>query len=147
MKKLSIGLLLVCCTLLWAQSKMEIKQIEFSKISRGYEEHVRIKADSVHVFIHDLRGDKAPVNFSRMTEEAEWVGLMEILKSIKVNEIETLPSPSMKRASDGAMHGTLTLTEKTGKSYSHGFDDENPHDSLKPLLKAVREISGRRETK
>lgn len=147
MKKLSIGLLLVCCKLLWAQNKSEIKQIEFSKVSRGYEEHVRIKADSVHVLVHDIRGDKAPVNFSRKTEEAEWVGLMEILQSIKVKEIETLPSPSMKRASDAAMHGTLTLTTNSGKSYSHGFDDENPHDALKPLLKAVREISGQKETK
>jgi hypothetical protein len=147
MKTLSIGLLLVCCTLLWAQSQSDIKQIEFSKISRGYEEHVRIKADSVHVLIHDIRGDKAPVNFSRKLEQSEWVNLMEVMKSIKVKEIETLPTPSMKRATDAAMHGTLTLTVNNGQSYAHGFDDENPHESLKPLLKAVRDISGRKETK
>jgi hypothetical protein len=147
MKKLSIGLLLLSCTLLWAQNNAQITQIEFSKISRGYQEHVRIKADSVHVLIQDLRGDKGTVNFSRKTEEKEWITLQEIIKSIKVNEIEGLPSPSMNRASDSAMHGTLTLTTKAQKSYSHGFDDENPHDALKPLLKAVREISGRKETK
>jgi hypothetical protein len=147
MKKLTIGLLLVCCTVLGAQNKSAIKQIEFSKISRGYEEHVRIKADSVHVLVHDIRGEKAPVNFSRKTEESEWTRLLEIMKTIKEKEIETLPSPSMKRASDAAMHGTLTVTTNSDKTYSHGFDDENPHDSLRPLLKAVREISGQKETK
>lgn len=147
MKTVSIALLLVCCTLLWAQHNAQIKQVEFSKISRGYEEHVRIKADSVHVLVHDIRGDKAPVNFSRKLEETEWVRLMDIVKAVKLNEIEALPSPSMKRATDAAMHGTLTITTNTEESYSHGFDDENPHDSLKALLKVVREISGRKETK
>ncbi|HEY0743829.1 MAG TPA: hypothetical protein VGD40_20330 [Chryseosolibacter sp.] len=147
MKKLSIGLLLLCCTLLWAQSKLDIKEIEFSKIARGYEEHVRVNPDSVHVLIHDVRGEKPATNFSRKLEKEEWVKLMDIAKSIKVSEIESLPSPTMKRASDAAMHGTLTLTTGKDKSYSHGFDDENPHDSLKPLLQAVREISGRKETK
>jgi hypothetical protein len=108
---------------------------------------VRIKADSVHVLVHDIRGEKAPVNFSRKTEESEWTRLLEIMKTIKEKEIETLPSPSMKRASDAAMHGTLTVTTNSDKTYSHGFDDENPHDSLRPLLKAVREISGQKETK
>ncbi|HEY0651892.1 MAG TPA: hypothetical protein VGD65_02150 [Chryseosolibacter sp.] len=147
MRTLSIGLLLVCCTLLWAQSRTEIKQIEFSKISRGYEEHVRINADSVHVLVHDIRGDKAPVNFSRKTDKQEWIDLIEVVKTIRVTEIDGLPSPTMKRASDAAMHGTLTLTTLADKSYSHGFDDENPHESLKPLLAVVRELSGRKETK
>jgi hypothetical protein len=147
MKTLSIVLLLVCCTLLWAQNKDEIKEIEFSKISRGYEEHVRVKSDSVHVFIHDMRGEKTPVNFSRKIEEAEWVSLIESLKVIRLTDIEELPSPSMKRASDAAMHGTLTVTTKSEQSYSHGFDNEDPHESLKPLLKLVRDISGRKENK
>lgn len=147
MKILSIGLLLVCCSLLWAQSQSDVKQVEFSKVSRGYEEHVRVNADSVHVLIHDLRGDKAPVNFSRKIEESEWVNVAALMKSIKVKEIEALPSPSMNRATDAAMHGTLKLTVNNGKSYVHGFDDENPHESLRPLLTAVRDISGRKETK
>ncbi len=147
MRNVSIGLLLLCCTLLWAQNKSDIKEIEFSKMSRGYEEHVRVNADSVHVLIHDARGEKAPVTFSRKTEREEWVSLMDIAKPIKLKEIDELPSPTMKRASDAAMHGTLTITDKSGRSYTHGFDDENPHDSLKPLLKQIREISGRKETK
>lgn len=147
MKKLSIGLLLLCCTLLWAQSKLDIKEIEFSKIARGYEEHIRVNPDSVHVLIHDVRGEKPATNFSRKLEKEEWVKLMDIAKVIKANEIEGLPSPTMMRASDAAMHGTLSLTTANGKSFSHGFDDENPHDSLKPLLQAVRDIGGRKETK
>jgi hypothetical protein len=147
MRNLCIGLLLVCCTLLWAQSKIEIKEVEFSKVARGYEEHVRINADSVHVLVHDTRGEKSPVTFSRKTEREEWVKLMDIAKPIKLEELDKLASPTMNRASDGAMHGTLTFTSDRGKSYAHGFDDENPHDSLKPLLQAVRTMSGRKETK
>lgn len=147
MTKSIITILLVWWTALLAQKNAEIKQVEFSKVSRGYEGHVRIKSDSVHVFIHDIRGDKAAVKFSRKTEESEWVKIIESAKPLKLKEIEALPSPTMKRASDAAMHGTLTITTADEKTYPHGFDDENPHDSLKPLLKLVKEISGRRETK
>lgn len=147
MTKTIITILLVWWTALLAQKNSEIRQVEFSKVSRGYEEHVRIKSDSVHVFVHDIRGDKAAVKFARKIEESEWVRIVEAIKPVKVKEIEALPSPTMKRASDAAMHGTLTITTGDGKSYANGFDDENPHDSLKPLLKIVKEISGRKETK
>jgi hypothetical protein len=147
MTKTIITILLVCWTAFLAQKNKEIKQIEFSKVSRGYEEHVRIKSDSVHVFIHDTRGDKAAVKFARKIDESEWVKIIDAIKPVKIKEIETLASPTMNRASDAAMHGTLTLTAGDDKSYAHGFDDENPHDSLKPLLKVVKEISGRKETR
>jgi hypothetical protein len=147
MTKIIIVILLVCWTALLAQKDMEIRQVEFSKVSRGFEEHVRIKADSVHVFVHDIRGDKAAVKFSRKIDETEWVKIVEALKQVKIRQIESLPSPTMNRASDAAMHGTLTFITGDSKSYAHGFDDENPHESLKPLLKAVREISGRKEAK
>lgn len=147
MVKALITILLVCWTAILAQKNEGIKQIEFSKVSRGYEEHVRIKADSVHVFVHDMRGDKAAVKFARKIEESEWIKIVEKTKSLKLNEIEKLPSPTMNRASDAALHGTLTITTGDDKSYSHGFDDENPHDLLKPLLGIVKEISGRKDTK
>jgi hypothetical protein len=146
--KLMIQLvLLVALTLSFTQKQPEIKQIEFSKIARGYEEHVRIDGDSVNVFIHDMRGEKAAVNFGRKINEKEWVALMLSISNLKLGDVESLASPTMKRAADAAMHGTLTFTDKLDKSYAHGFDDENPHDSLKPILKKVREISGRKETK
>jgi hypothetical protein len=147
MTKTIITILLVCWTSLLAQKNPEIKQVEFSKVSRGYEEHVRINPDSVHVFVHDIRGDKAAVKFARKVDDAEWVELVKTTKGLKFKDIDGLPSPTMKRASDAAMHGTLTITTGEDKSFAHGFDDENPHDSLKPLLKAVKEISGRKEAK
>jgi hypothetical protein len=39
------------------------------------------------------------------------------------------------------MHATITIYTKGGSAYAHGYDDENPHEALRPLRKAIREIS------
>jgi hypothetical protein len=124
----------------------EVKQVEFSKISRGYEEHIRINADSLHVLIHDIKREKPAISFSRETEKEEWINICQSLKDVKIKSLESLPAPSMNRASDAAMHGTLSV-QLGDAVYTHGFDDENPNDALKPLMKIVRGVSGRKETR
>jgi hypothetical protein len=126
--------------------KPEVRQIEFSKISRGYEEFVRINPDSVHVLTHDLRNDKPAMSYARKLADDEWTRIVEDVHRIALQEMETLPSPTMNRASDAAMHGTISITTSE-RTFTHGFDDENPNEVLKPLMKSIRDISGRKETK
>jgi hypothetical protein len=126
----------------WAQPAGGIREIELSKVSRGYEEHIRVTADSLHVFIENKMGEKPPKDFSRKMTAEEWKNLAGTLEGHPVKELKDLPSPTMKRAHDAAMHSTITIHTADGASVSHGYDDENPHGSFLPLLKAIRVLSG-----
>jgi hypothetical protein len=123
------------------QTGQTISEIELSKVSRGYEEHVRVNTDSIHVLIENRKGGKPSHSFSRKVSADEWTQLIKLTKTLKLTDIPALAAPTMKRASDAAMHATLTIYTQEGKSYSHGYDDENPHESLQPLRKAIRELS------
>jgi hypothetical protein len=140
--KVSIGCaLLFLTTILWGQPQQTVTQIELSKISRGYQEDVRITPDSVFILMDDSSGQPR-VRHSRKLESQEWTRLVESLDDVQLTIIPSLPSPTMNRAVDGARHSTLTVTTSDGRSYPHGFDDEDPHEALQPLLKVLREISG-----
>ncbi len=49
----------------------------------------------------------------------------------------------MKRTFDGALHGALTFTTGAGKTYTHGFDNEDPHPTLHPIMECILEIRDR----
>ena len=129
-------------TLLATQKQPVITQIEFSKISRGYEEHIRISADSVNILVHDMKRDKPAITSARKMENKQWIALVDALSGVEISNIETLPSPTMNRTSDAALHGTITISVEGGQSYSHGFDDENPNDALKPVMKQIAQLRG-----
>jgi hypothetical protein len=119
----------------------EVRQVELSKVSRGYEEHIRITPDSLHVFTENKMGEKPVTDFSRMVSEKEWTRLVEVVRIHPVKELRDLPSPTMKRAHDAAMHSTITIHMADGTSVTHGYDDENPHVAFLPILKEIRTLS------
>lgn len=145
--KLFIVISLLLAALPSVEQQQDIKQIEFSKISRGYEEHIRINIDSIHILTHDMRQDKPAMTVSRKLDRDEWLVLLNAISEVDLKEIESLSSPTMNRASDAAMHGTISIMTSAQKSYVHGFDDENPNELLRPLMKAIRTLSGRKETR
>jgi len=54
-----------------------------------------------------------------------------------MEEIPTLASPTMQRASDAARTSALSIIDMTGKRYTHTFDNEDPNEKLKPLMKSI----------
>jgi hypothetical protein len=122
-----------------------VTQIELTKQSRGYQEAIRITADSIFVVAEDLKNGKPAIQYSHAIADGDWTKLVSSIGSLKLKDIPSLSSPTMKRASDAAMHSTLTITTNDGNSYAHGYDDENPHESLQQLRKSVREVSGKKE--
>jgi hypothetical protein len=97
------------------------------------------------VRIDNRKSEKPSQSFSRKITADEWTALVNMAKEIKLKDIPALVAPTMKRASDAAMHATLTVSTEDGKSYSHGYDDENPHEALQPLRKAIRELSNQKQ--
>ena len=139
---LSILLILAASGNIGKCQSAEVKQIEFSKETRGYQEHIRLTADSLNIYAEDAVRGNGSTSESRKLEAQEWVSLVAALEHVKLSELDVLASPTMKRASDGAMHATITITTKEGKTFSHGFDDDNPHQVLQPLVKAIRQVAG-----
>lgn len=123
----------------------KVREIELSKLARGYQEHIRINADSLHVLIENRKDERSSRSFQRPISHEEWSRLLHLVKDLKLKDLPALPSPTMKRAADAAMHATITIYTNDGQSYSHGYDDEDPHLVLQPLRTAMREIATQKE--
>jgi hypothetical protein len=117
-----------------------ITKVEFTSLTRGYQKQVFLTADSL-VEVIDGRQDDTKVT-KRKLPAGEWDVLIKSIGTVPLTEVQELPSPTSRRAFDGARHSTLTLTTKEGKSYSHTFDDENPHKKLQPLMDAIKKVVG-----
>jgi hypothetical protein len=135
-------ILLTACQVAQSQQHQSITTIEYSTLSRGgYNELVTITHDSIRITIQELRGDE-PVSYTEALQKGEWNQLIGALKLVNLNELGALPSPTMKRAYDGALHSSLTITTNQ-QTVSHAFDDTNPHQNMVPLFKAIMQIKDR----
>jgi hypothetical protein len=128
-----------------AQQGASVTRIEFNKGSRTTHEQVIITPDSVHVIDENFQKDKNTPAYARPIDAKEWKSLLQIVQKIDVKELASLKAPSDKRATDSALHGSIIITTAGGQSYTHGFDNEDPHQKLVPLMKEIRKISDRTE--
>ncbi len=122
------------------KSQHSIQRIDFTKSARGFLEEVVLTRDSVHIKIENARSADPVQQFSEKLSPKKWSQLNDIVKDISLSEMPSYESPTKKRTYDGALHGSITLTTDDGKAYVHGFDDENPHPKLQPLMKCILEI-------
>ena len=120
-----------------AQKTDEIIRIEFNSGSRAVREQIILTPDSIVMVKEDFRIDLRPQIKRRSMNEKDWQALLSKVKEVKINTIDELKAPSDKRTYDAAAHGTLILTTADNKSHTHGFDDEDPHTSLKPLMNEI----------
>jgi hypothetical protein len=140
MRRLALILILVISVSYACKSQHTIRQIDFTKSSRGFREELILTKDSVFIMIDNARSSDSLKRVSEKLDKTKWAKLNTILNSLSLPEVPLLKSPTMKRAYDGALHGILTITDMDGKTYSHGFDDENPHPKLQQLMKCILEI-------
>lgn len=126
---------------IYAQSKNSIVRIEYSSMSRGglYKD-IRLSKDSVLVKEGERRaGENKEVR--RKATHQEWTKGLRMLKKVTLSKIPDLKSPTMKRAFDGARHSEIRITMSDGKIYAHGFDDDDPHPTLKELVHHLLKLS------
>ena len=114
------------------QSTGSIIRIEFSSLTRGYQELIVITEDSIRI------STQGRTKENKSIENQDWANIIKALKNVKPTDIAGLKSPTTKRAYDGARHSTITVMTKSG-TYSHSFDDEDPHEKLKPLMKVIHD--------
>lgn len=120
-------------------SQQEISKVEYQVASRTFRQQIIITPDSVSRVREDFRKDPTPVITRRVLSSHEWTRVMNALKGLKLNSINEMPSPTDRRTYDAASHGSITITQDSS-SYTHGFDDADPHDKLKPLMEVILKL-------
>ena len=121
------------------QDEDVITKITFTSLTRGYQNEMFFTADSL-IKIENNRGE---VKVRKRTlQPFEWEKLLAATASLELNDMPELPSPSSKRAFDGARHSSITIHTNTEKSYTHSFDDENPNAVLMELMEAIKNVAG-----
>jgi hypothetical protein len=135
-------LLISSCLAASVQDKSNISRIEFNAGTRAYREQLIVTPDSTIVIKEDFRINQKPVIKTRTTAPAQWTAITNSIKDIQPSEIGSLKSPTDKRTYDAATIGTIIITTNEGKSYSHEFDDENPHEKFAALMKELKKVKG-----
>lgn len=138
--KTFIYLFSICifCTVAQCQTAGAISKIEFTTLTRGYKKQVFISRDSV-IEIVDGRQEENGVVKRKLNIE-EWDALIKGLENVILKEIPTLQSPTAQRTFDGARHSSIRITDADGKAWEHSFDNENPHEKLKPFMDGIVKI-------
>ena len=142
MKRQSLFFILILTAYLNSQCQTSsiVQKVEFTSLTRGFHKQIIISPDSVSV----ITQGRDPQSYRRSLTKKEWHSLQKILADVAVTDIQSLQSPTQKRAYDGALHSALTLVTPGGQTSTHSFDDEDPHPSLKPLLKKILTIGRQR---
>ena len=141
--KLLISLALIGTALMQcvsAQTVSEITRIEFNSGTRTYREQVILTPDSVVSIEEDFRLNLKPVVKGRKENSDDWQALQKSLGNVVLSEVPKLKSPSDKRTYDAAAHGTIIITTKDNKTFTHGFDDQSPNEKLMPLMREIQRI-------
>ncbi|HEY5825265.1 MAG TPA: hypothetical protein VIT44_12915 [Cyclobacteriaceae bacterium] len=142
MKTFQIFLPLMLITLaVSAQTAKDIKQIEFSTSTRGSYKQIIFTPKEMMISEENRATSKGEERKNKKLKSAEWKNLRGTLKEVSITSIPDLQSPTMKRSFDGARTSTITITTKDGKTWSHSFDNEEPHEQLRKLMSAITSLS------
>jgi hypothetical protein len=138
MKILPLTIVIMSITMLVeGQSLDRVTSITFTKQNRGFLDELIISRDSVQGFVENHRAPEQSQQYATSIDNDSWAKLILALQNVSLADLDGLQSPTVNRAHDGAIHSTITIYFDDGQSISHSFDDENPHDDLKPLLDAI----------
>jgi len=124
----------------YGQSIKEIKQVEYSSSTRGSYKQLIFTPKEMIRSEEDRRSSNDEKRSTQKLKSGEWKALCETLKTVELNRIPELKSPTMKRAYDGARTSTITITLKNGTALSHSFDNEDPHEQLSALMKVIIQL-------
>jgi hypothetical protein len=134
---LNLAFWLLICSAAQCQS-VDIRNVEFTTLTRGYQKQIFISQDSVIEIIDGRQEDNKVTKKS--LSGSEWNALMKAIQPLDLNEVSALESPTSRRAFDGARHSSIKISDSNGKVYEHSFDDESPHPKLRPLMDAILQI-------
>lgn len=123
---------------LTVQQEEAIHEIRYESFARGYHKTIILRSDSI--ILQEQNSKTGDMEADRKTTEAEWKQLKQAIPDLPLASIAGLEAPTGKRASDRALHSTLTIKTSRGEYKSPEFDGYSPHKKLVPLVEQIMEI-------
>lgn len=117
---------------------VEVMQYQYKSTTMLGSRIITITQDSV---VTEFNGRIESNRTARATSSDEWMQLKESMKTVKLDEIATLESPTNRRATDAAPFGTVIITTKDSTYQSASFDGFDAHIQLTPLMTVIQKIS------
>lgn len=108
-----------------------IKEVVFNAQTRGALENITLKGVNIE---YKTYSDAKSI----VIDEKQKKKLFDLINAIDLNEISTFKASSENRASDRAMHATLSIKTDKGVFTSNQFDDNNPPEELKKIIELLR---------
>jgi hypothetical protein len=118
-----------------------VYDIKFTTSTRGYNKEIVVSPKTISLHEQNFREPGKEKNSTWEMRREDWKKITESLDGIMLREIPLLKAPSDKRTYDGARASMLSITDKKGKIWHHSFDDEDPNEALKPLMKLITDLS------
>lgn len=124
--------------ILTAVKEQENKSVSFnySAMSRGRFLEITVNDSIISI---SKNRDSKPV--SKTIDNEMWEKLNSLLKSINLDSISTLKSPTEARFYDGASIGTLKISKNGAVYESSSFDHGTPPKEIEALVKEILSIS------
>ncbi|WP_070137938.1 hypothetical protein [Crocinitomix algicola] len=129
---------IVAAITLLACKTPEIVQYQYKSSTMLGARTITITKDSV---ITTYKGRTDETYQARATEAEEWEELQTASKTIELENIADLESPTNRRQTDAAPFGSLVLTTKDSTYKSSTFDGFDGHVSIAPVLATIKKIS------
>ena len=107
--------------------------VSYEATTRGYYEKIWVTKDSL-IVTNDRDNVK---KISNVTPVSEWNELMELLKTVDINELPNLEAPTSMRHYDGAAIATLGITQNKLEIKSNSFDHGHPPKVIELLVNKV----------
>ncbi len=117
---------------------IEVMQYEYKSTTMLGSRTITITQDSV---VTEYNGRMENTRTARATSSEEWLQLKESMKTVKLDDISDLESPTNYRATDAAPFGSVIITTKDSSYQSASFDGFDANEQLLPLLTVIKKIS------
>jgi hypothetical protein len=121
----------VSCVSQKKSQENSIKEVVFNAQTRGALENIALKGVNIE---YETYGDTKNI----IIDEKQKNKLFDLINAIDLNEIATFKASTENRASDRAMHATLSIKTDKGVFTSNQFDDNNPPEELKKIIELLR---------
>ena len=112
----------------------KIISYEYNVVTRGYRQNIKVNKNNISIV------ENNSTSKTTLTNPNLWKALQNGSKTIKLDKISTLKSPTNKRQRDAAMFGSLILTCSDSTYTSAGFDHGHPPVMLKTVVDSLVSI-------
>jgi hypothetical protein len=131
-KSILILLFSLLATITMAQ-EYAIDKVQFESSTRGNRISMEVNSEEL-TFVKNGNEQKHKL------KAEDWQQILSIIKTLSLQTIGQLESPTTKRFSDAAMHSKLTIVTTNEMFASQTFDNQKPPEPLNVLMERLIQL-------